>query len=347
MIRVLIADDSPTQRHVLREIVENDPDLGIAGEAADGREAVALCARLSPDVVLMDVDMPLVDGLSATRAIMSGVPRPVIVLLGSSASGRDREALAMEAGAVAATPKPRGLSESDPDARRLVTLVKAFAGLKLVRRYSPRAASAQVSEPPPPPLAGERKGPAAELVVVGASTGGPPVLQTILKSLPRSFRPVVMVQHISPGFIRGMARWLSDTTQHAVEVAEVPMPLLPGRVYLAPDGRHLLVEPGRVVPVEGEPVDGHRPGVTVLFDSAARAYGPRAAGVLLTGMGRDGARGLANLARAGGPTLCQNRETCAVWGMPKEALALDARHEVLSPPEIGRRLCVLCAEVEK
>ncbi|MBU2489435.1 MAG: response regulator [Proteobacteria bacterium] len=344
MIRVLIADDSPTQRLLLREIVESDPGLAVAGEAADGLAAVELCGRLAPDVVLMDVDMPRLDGLAATRAIMGGVPRPIIVLLGSSASGVDREARALEAGAVAATPKPRGFSEDSPDAGRLLALVKAFAGLKLVRRHMARPLS---PAPPAPVPARERERPPVEMVVLGASTGGPPVLQTILKTLPPDFCPVVLVQHISPGFIRGMAKWLTDTTSLSVEVAEKPMRILPGRVYLAPDSRHLLVEPGRVVPVEGEPVDGHLPGITVLFESAARAYGPRAAGILLTGMGRDGARGLASLARGSALTICQDRDSCAVWGMPKAALALDARHEVLSPPEIGRRLCSLQAEVKK
>ncbi len=179
-----------------------------------------------------------------------------------------------------------------------------------------------------------------EIVAIGASTGGPPALQDILNHLaPGQGAAVVAVQHISRGFVSGLARWLNATTPHTVVVAEEGMDLAPGRVYLAPDDRHLLVPRDKKMILNGtEPVDGHVPSVTALFLSVAESFGPRAVGVLLTGMGRDGARGLKALRGAGAVTICQDEASSVVYGMPREAAEMDAAQLVLPLSRIGPAL---------
>ena len=342
MIRVLVVDDSPTLRYLIRAILESDPELQVVGEARNGEEAIALCEKLQPDIITMDIRMPRMDGYKAVRRIMAEWPRPILVLTSTQSDielGVSYKAI--EAGAIMVMGKPHGLPGADPEADQLIATVKAMAEVKVVRRHWwLRKETPQPPRRKPRPRAPQ--GP-IRLIAMGASTGGPPALQTILGQLPADLSvPIVVTQHMSPGFIGGLARWLDETTPLRVKVADVGEPLRPGTVYLAPDDRHLLVtQAGLAWLSSSPPVDGHRPSVTALFESVAQSCGAAAVGVLLTGMGDDGARGLKVLHDAGAYTIAQDGATCVVFGMPKEAIALGATEEVLPLEQIAGRLVEL------
>ncbi len=320
MIRVVVAEDSLTLRGLLVEILESDPEVRVVGQAKNGAEALELTARLKPDLVTMDVHMPVMDGFEATKEIMVRAPTPILIV-SSSASGRDVDLSlnAMRAGALMIVPKPDDPRSEAFNGRReeLVAMVKAMAQVKVVRRWASRA---RVVTPLPvlPHAAGAR----LQLVAIAASTGGPAAIQGILAALPREFpAPILVVQHIAVGFVAGLADWLSASCNLRVKVAE-PGDLLRERsVYLAPDDRHLGVgADGRVAVVAAPPINGFRPSGTYLFESAARAFGSGVAAVILTGMGSDGVEGLKAVKAAGGQVLAQDESSSVVYGMPREAV---------------------------
>ena len=342
--KILIVDDSATQRQVLREMLAHDPDFQVVGEAADGLEALDMCHRLQPDLVTMDIQMPRMNGYEAIRRIMSETPRPVVVL---TSSFSDRmlgiSFKALDSGALMVLGKPASLSMPVEEKGRLLGQLKAMAGVKVVGRRWNRLDHPKVHRPPLNafPRTG---GGQVELICLGASTGGPPAVQGILQKLsPESTPPIALVQHINLGFVDSLARWLSETTGFKVESAKMGVRLQPGKVILAPEKRHLTVVKGGMVRlVDADPVDGHRPSVTALFRSAA-VYGSSAVGVLLTGMGRDGAQGLLEMKNAGAWTIAQDQKTSVVYGMPGEAVALGGAEEVLPLGSIAERITKLCA----
>jgi len=336
MIRVLLADDSPTIRTLLAEILESDPEIEVVARATNGREAVEWTGRMCPDLVAMDIRMTVVDGLEATKEIMFRTPTPILILSGSASReelGRSLDTT--RAGALMVLPKPDDPSSPGfPDqARRLVTTVKALADVKVVRRRrSERGA-------PPGPLP-EAKGGRDRIVVVGASTGGPAALRAILHDLPPDFQvPVLVVQHIAPGFVEGLADWLNGATSLHVRVARAGTRPEPRVVHLAPDGAHLLVDDGgRLMLRKSTPLDGHCPAITHLFSSAALAFGSGVTAVLLTGMGRDGVEGLRSVQAAGGRTLVQDEATSAVFGMPGAAVRARLADVVLPLDRIASQI---------
>ena len=339
MINVLIVDDSPTLRHLIRAIFDTDPELKVVGEARNGEEAVAMVARLQPDVVTMDIEMPHMDGYEAIRRIMSETPVPIVVLTSTESDIRlGATYKGVESGALMVVGKPHGLRGDDPDADEIINVVKAMADVKVIRRRwhipkhpEPSAHRNRVSRPIQP---------AYQVLAVGTSTGGPPALRTVLSELPATFSvPVLVVQHISRGFTAGLARWLNETISMRVKLADAGEPLLPGTVYIAPDGVHLQVSPQKKVALlEENPLDGHRPSVTALFNSVAKQYGQAAVGVLMTGMGRDGANGLYAMKQAGAYTIAQDEASSIVFGMPKEAINMGAASEVLALQKIAKRI---------
>lgn len=340
MIRVLIVDDSLTLRILIRRILESDQEIIVAGEAVNGEEAIALCRKLNPDIITMDIHMPGMDGYEAIRHIMAEMPRPIVVLTSTESDIRlGITYKAIESGALMVIGKPKGMPGIDPDADTLASHIKAMADVKVVRRK-------KWSQMDPPKMPGNAASPngsrlqPVRLVAVGVSTGGPPALQVILSRLPAGFpAPILVVQHISRSFINGLATWLSETTPLQVKVAQSGEKLKPGTVYLAPDGQHLTVTQDGSVWLKNMPlVDGHCPSATVLFESAAAVNGPETAGVILTGMGSDGARGLKTLHDAGGYTIAQDEASCIIFGMPKEAIAMGAVNEVLPLELISDRL---------
>jgi two-component system chemotaxis response regulator CheB len=343
MIRVLLVEDSLTQRQLLVEILNGDPGIRVVGEAKDGAEAVALARTLRPDLIVMDVHMPVMDGLAATKEIMVEVPTPIVLVSSSSSSlGVELALNAMRAGALLVVEKPDHPGAPDFPVRRdqLVRMAKAMSEVKVVRQHAgpPELAA-------PPPRAAVRGVP-VRLVAVAASTGGPAVLQRILGDLPRDFAPpVLVVQHIAAGFVQGLADWLNGSSLHPVKVAEHGEPLRPRVVYLAPDDRHLGVKAPGLIELSAAPtVNGFRPSGTHLFESTARLYGPSLAAVILTGMGNDGVHGLRAVRAAGGTVLAQDEASCVVYGMPQEAIAAGVVDGVLGAVQIGARLAELVGE---
>lgn len=339
-IRALVVDDSPTVREFLGHIL-NNAGIEIAGEAADGAQAVALAARLRPDVITMDISLPVMDGFAATRAIMEYSPTPIVIV---SAYWSPEEVAktfdALGAGALAILEKPRvGAPDFMHQREQLVSTIRLMADVKVVRRSQPIERPHKVK--PAPPGRSRR-----ELVAVGASTGGPQALKTILSGLPNGFSaPIVVVQHISYGFLPGLVQWLGQGCKLHVSIAAHGQTLEPGMVYFAPDDRHLLVSCDKILRLSGAPPDGTlRPSVAQLFRSVAESQGSRAVGVLLTGMGRDGAAELGLMRKRGAVTIVQDERTSIVHGMPKEAIRLGAAMHVLPQEEIADMLVGLLGE---
>jgi len=339
MIKTLIVDDSAVVRKLLRRILEEEPDIRVVGEAENSDEAMRGVERLKPDVVTMDIRMPGADGFEATRRIMETCPVPIVIV---SASYRPSDVQmsfkALDAGALAALPKPPGIGDARHEqmARDLVRSVRLMSEITVVRRTNNGNVRAQrpVAPVSVPPVAKSRD---IQMIAVGASTGGPPALRQLLEQLSPDLRvPIVVVQHISSGFTRGFADWLDQTSSLRVHVATHNEYALPGRCYVAPDGFHLNVENGKRLVFDSSPPDhGLRPSVASLFSSVAREYGARAIGVLLTGMGRDGASELKVMKERGAITICQDEESSVVHGMPGVAIRVGAATHVLALSEIA------------
>ncbi len=330
-VRVLVVDDSELFRELLAGVVSADRGFELAAVAKDGAEAAQLTRKHRPDVITMDLNMPEADGFAGIARIMAETPTPILVLAASPTQAAGFKALSL--GALDILEKPHPETDLAEYGRTLRARLRLLAGVKVIRH--PRGL--RENKPIAPPSAEP-----PELVVMGASLGGPRALATILKRLPRSFPlPVAVVQHIADGFTEGLAGWLDMETSLEVSEAVEGEPLRPGRVLLAPSGRHLVVSRGRAHLTDDPPVGTFRPSVTPLFASAARSYGRRACGVLLTGMGRDGAEGLRAIKQRGGTTLVQDEASSAVFGMPRAAIELGAADRVLALDDIPRVLLEL------
>jgi two-component system chemotaxis response regulator CheB len=347
MIRVVVAEDSRTVRELLVSILESSPDLRVVGQASNGAEAVALAERLRPDLVTMDIHMPVMDGFEATRQIMARVPTPILIV-SSAASPGDVE-LSLQAtrlGALMVLPKPGapGSPRFEREARELVSMARAMAGVKVVRQRPAPSARVPASLPPEPrfPV------PHPRVVAMVSSTGGPAALQQVLGELPAAFPwPVLVVQHIAHGFTGALAHWLDGGCPLRVKVAEAGERLLPGVVYVAPDDRHLGAHPDATALLSAaEAVRGFRPSGTFLFDSVARSFGAAAVGVILTGMGNDGVEGLRRLHAAGAQVIAQDEASSVVYGMPREAVLAGVATEVLALDRIGPRLAGMARAAE-
>lgn len=337
MTRVLVAEDSTATRQYLVELLGADPALEVVGEARDGEEAVALAEALRPDVVVMDVEMPRMDGYQATRRIMERVPTPIVMVSAHARHLEQRAFEALRAGALTLLNKPAGPGHREYPAttRQLVSTVRLMAEVKVIRRWAPREA------PPPSGVVGRVTPPRTiRVVAIAASAGGPPTLAEILSGLPGDLPcPVLVVQHIAPGFGGGLAEWLGRATPLTVKLAAADEPARPGTVYVAPDGAHMGIGQDRQIRLERERhVDGFRPSATHLLRSVARSQGSAAIGIVLTGMGRDGAAGLLDLRRAGGVTVAQDRESSVVFGMPAEAIRIGAAEHVMPASRIAETI---------
>jgi two-component system chemotaxis response regulator CheB len=340
-IKVLVVEDSNAMGTRLVNILGLDPQIHIIGTARNGPEALGFLTRGSPDVILMDIDMPDMDGFETTRGIMETRPVP-IVICGDKADARGtfNTFRSMEAGAVAWVQKPMGKEGKNFDAAaaEMRQTVKLMSEVKVVKRWPVgrhRTAAFRPAAQSPPQANGN-----VEIIGIGASTGGPPVLQSILLGLPKDFPvPVLVVQHIAPGFLAGMAEWLNQTTESKVHVAMYGMLPLPGHIYLAPDDYHMGMGADRRIALSRTEAEfGLRPSVAHLFRSLAAVYARSAVGVLLTGMGKDGAQELGEMKSRGALTIAQDRETSVVHGMAGEAIALGGATCVLAADRIAAAL---------
>lgn len=333
-MRILIIEDSSVVAMLLKAIFQQQPDMKVVGHARDGREGVQMAHDLKPDVITMDIRMPVMDGFEATRMIMADNPIPIVVI----SSSVDNEELritfrAIEEGALAVMEKPRGFTHPDFEniRRDLVDTVRAMAGVRLFRRRRieiPKEADIYET-------AIQQRTKAYELLAIGCSTGGPQVLHQIFSLLPIGFPvPIVVTQHISRGFVGGLVAWLAGNTLLNVKLAEQGETLNAGAIYFAPDDQHLLVirnTSGLAASLSQDaPCNGFRPSASPMFKSAALTCQQRAVGALLTGMGADGADGLLALRRAGSHTLVQDEASAVVYGMPGAAIALDAVDQVVA-----------------
>jgi two-component system, chemotaxis family, protein-glutamate methylesterase/glutaminase len=322
-----------------------DPGIEVVAEADNGQRAIELCQTLRPDVMTLDMILPVMSGLSATEYIMAHCPTPILIVSASTNRGelfKTYDALA--AGAVDVLDKPRGDATDDDWNRRLVAAVRLVAKIKVITH--PRARLA-LGRPASSALTISREaatspstGPLA-LIALGASTGGPSALVSVLRDLPSQARLLVLlVLHIDEPFGSAFAEWLSEQTPHAVRFAQGGEPLESeaSRVLMAPPGRHLVLDGTRLALNSAPERHSCRPSIDTLFESLALGAGPRTAAALLTGMGRDGAAGMLALRQAGGFTIAQDEETSVVYGMPREAALLGGATRVLPLAEIGRCL---------
>jgi two-component system chemotaxis response regulator CheB len=337
-IRVLIVDDSTVSRQVLIRILSSDPDLTVIGEAADGATAIRMAATTKPDIIVMDILMPVMNGFDATRTIMENFPVPIIIV---SAIEDPKEVgvifHAMQAGALACMKKPSGPGSPafDLDARDLIQTMKSMAEIKVVRRRSLAPASiVPVLKRTPVTKIGKSQ---RKIVAIGVSTGGPAVLHEILSHVPKDFPlPIVIVQHIAGGFYEGFSDWLGSVSGYPVRLGTDKCPLLPGIAYIAPEGHQTGIDSLMRIRFLGtEPENGLRPSVAALFRSLAENWGKETVAILLTGMGSDGARELRLLKDKGALTIVQDKESAVVYGMPGEAVRLNAAAYVLSPEGIA------------
>jgi len=350
--KVLIVDDSPTVLEHLTRIFNATERLKVIGTARNGREAVEFVHHIRPDIITMDVNMPVMNGLEATREIMSTDPIPIVILSASWEPGEVQKSfLAVEAGALASFAKPSGVASADSaeSIRELVANIEALARIKLVRRRGPSTFSSLNENRAASPVNNGRRLRNPGIVVIGVSTGGPPVLQCILAGLEKDFRfSVLVVQHISKGFTQGLADWLGGTSALPVALGRQGDLLNPGQVIIAPEDHHMEVGADeQVVLTVDEPEQGLRPAASRLFHSAAALYGNRTIAVLLTGMGNDGAREMLDIKNQGGVTIAQDEKSCVVYGMPKASIQLNAVKHVLSPEEIVKMLNRLSGEMER
>lgn len=345
-IKVLVVDDSRVIAEFLTHLFNSDKGVRVVGTARNGEEAIEAVQRTNPDVITMDIHMPRMNGYEATRKIMETCPKPIVIVTGSLKA--DEVAInfrAIEAGALAVAQRPQSVGHPnyESSASELVKMVKLMSEVKVVRRWQrPRIASAGSAVP----VDGHKPGVVVRAVAIGASTGGPVVLQTILSGLPKDLNaPVLIVQHMAHGFVEGFAEWLGQTSGFSVKIASEGEVLKNGCAYVAPDNFHMGVGSGGRIVLSSEPVEhGMRPSVSHLFRSVTATFGAHAAGVLLTGMGKDGAEELKQLKLAGAITLAQDKETSVVFGMPGHAVKIDAAMYVLPPEGISKTLATLVAK---
>ncbi len=339
-IRVFLVEDSAVCLAILQRMLSASPEIEVVGTARNGKVALELIPQVDPHVICTDLQMPIMNGLDFTKAVMAKYPRAILVVSDYVQEEHTRNIFALlEAGAIDILPKPRGGSETEyqAQAQELITKIKILSGVMVFRRREPVPHSMEKSKPVHPAFPSKTK---FRMVVIGASTGGPRALQTILTQLPANFpTPVLCVQHVSTGFLEGLTSWLSIHSPMKIEIARPCETPRAGAVYFPQEGTHLeLDSEGNLASSTSPAIDGHRPSVDITFKSVAWQYGKSAIGVLLTGMGRDGAAGMCAIAQGGGLTIAQDEQSCVVFGMPKHAIELGAASHILPLRDIASTL---------
>lgn len=344
-IRVLIVEDSAVVREHLRRIISADERFDVVGMASTGEEALSVVERLAPDIITMDIHLPGIQGLDATRQIMALRPTPIVIVSGVESADASLSMQALRAGALSVVEKPGAATQAgfEAIAARLRTQLAIMSEVKVVRRRDVGGLAAR-----PAPGAGyASRSPRYRILAVAASTGGPNALLQLINGLgSRCSLPIAVVQHMTPAFIPGFADWLSTVTNLPVALVRNAMPLEPATIYIAEPGCHLAVKSMSALGDEGSPVGGHRPSANVLFASVARAFKAAAIGVVLTGMGDDGAPGLLEMRREGAFTIAESESTSVVYGMPAAAVKLNAVCESHPVGAIAERVLELAGAID-
>jgi len=347
VIRVLVVDDAPLFRKAFCALLGSDPDLEVVGAAKDGREAIELVQRLQPDIVTMDVNMPVLDGYEAVQQIMALCPTPIIIVT-ASPSKQDKQAVikSLAMGALDVVPKPdlRRAATDSAAVRELIAKVKELSSAHVVRHVAALIRNIRTAEQPVPAAPA-----ATRIVAIAASTGGPAAMARILSSLPAHLPATILVaQHIPEGFAHTLANWLDTQSELEVRVAEAGGSLIPSTVLFAPSGRHMRVTRARNIQLlDLPPVHGCKPSADVLLTSVAEAFGNRAIGIVLTGMGQDGASGLKAIRDRGGTTIVQDESTSVVFGMPRAAIEIGAADSVLPLDDIADRIIQVVGDLSR
>jgi len=345
MIRILIAEDSPVVAGILKSLFNAENDFEVVGTACDGAEAVRMTAELRPDLITMDVMMPIMEGVEATERIMEQTPTPIVIISSHVNDGEMRVTFrSLAAGALSVLEKPEDVFAPtfEPKRKAFIKTIRAMAGVKVVRRRNRDwAVPAQAKQPSTLPAKTDFR-----LIALGASTGGPQALHLILTALPANYPlPIVIAQHITRGFTKGMVDWMDEKCALTLKIAEGGEPTRAGYVYFAPDGTDISVIRERdsmCLAVSKEKPEGIlTPSVDVLFHSVISAVADRAVFGLLTGMGDDGAKGMLKAHNQGGWTFAEAEDSCVVYGMPQAAAQLGAAREVLSLNAISDHLLAL------
>lgn len=340
MIKVLVVDDSPIMQELIRNILNSDKCIDVIGVVNNGQEAIEFAQKNKPDIITMDVAMPIMDGFEATRIIMETNPLPIILITGLfNSKDIDRSFCAIQAGAVSIIEKPLGINHEDfyIIAQNIIDMVKLMSEVKVVKR---KVAYKNIKANLSNYIRVDNALSDIKVVAIGVSTGGPPVLQTIFTKLPANIKvPILVVQHITPGFLEGLVDWLSKFSEYPIHIASQGEKVLPGHIYFAPDGFHMEIKrSGHIFLSNAEKENGLRPSVSTLFRSVANYYGKNSMAILLTGMGKDGALELKQLKDKGAITVAQDKETSVVYGMPGEAAKINAATYILSPEKIAELL---------
>lgn len=341
MVKVLIVDDSRVVQQFMIHIFSHDPEIQIVGVANSGEEAVKLTLEMKPDVITMDVYMPGMDGYEATRTIMEKVPTPIVIVSGILQTDDVTNSFRLfESGALAIVPRPPWMEDPEfVNARNtLIQTVKLMAEVKVVRRFPNQSKDRIRHIAVKNPESTESITRDIRLIAIGSSTGGPAVLKTILDNLPKDLPvPVVIVQHIAKEFVKGLRDWLAGTSALPLSIAQNGEILKPGCAYLAPDHYQMGIVAGLRISLQLHPSEnGLSPSVDYLFRSVADVVGSGAMGILLTGMGKDGAKELKTMKEKGAVTIVQDEESCVVYGMPGEAVKIGSASHILGPEKIAK-----------
>jgi len=341
MINLLIVDDSAVARTFLNYIFSRDPEIRVVGIARSGLEALELVKRNKPDVISMDIHMPVMDGFETTRKIMETVPTPIVLVSGSMSITEVTIAYqSLEAGALACVARPVGMEHPDfeSNAKELIQTIKLMSEVKLVRRWAKKEGQ---TETPAEPVAKKKEFvvPAnhISLLAIGASTGGPSVILEILSEISKDIPfPILITQHMSAGFEQGFADWLAHSSGFTVSIATNEEHPVKGHVYLAPTNYNMGVNTkGHITLTKAKTSQAICPSVNHLFQSVSKVYGSSAIAIILSGMGNDGTCGMKMLYDKGAVTIAQDEKSCVVFGMPKEAINAHAVKYVLTPKEIS------------
>ena len=339
-IRVLVVDDSALMRKLISKLLEGDPEIEVIATAIDGAFALTKVAQLKPDVVTLDVDMPRMDGLTALGELVSKHRTPVIMLSAHTTRGAALTMQALEKGAVDFVCKPSSTACLPEMADELVSKIKAAARTNVAALGNPWPGGAPIKKKR---TTGQLGRGAGKIVAIGASSGGPHALRSFLPLIPMDLDAgIVIVQHMPESFTAMLAQWLNEICDLEVREAESGDLALPGKALIAPGNQHMKVRNtplGCQVLLEGgAQVNGHKPSVDVLFRSVAQEYGPLATGIIMTGMGSDGAQGLGEIKKAGGNAVAQDKESCAIYGMPRIAVEKGYSNRIVPLAEMASYL---------